>query len=378
MHEVHWIEDQADFGRAMATLATATELALDTEFLRERTYFPRLCLLQLSAGAATWLIDTIAVKDLTALATLLTRRDMRKIMHAGRQDLEVLRLATGAATAPIWDTQIASACLQARAQISYADLIETTLGIKLDKGQTRTDWSRRPLSEAQRRYAVDDVRYLGTLAAQLEQRLADKRRSDWVLEDCAALAQLPSIDSGPSEAWRRLSGLAQLPPRPRAMAKSLAAWRERVAIDLDRPRAWILTDAAIYALAARGEFDAALLRQHAGMHKPLDATRLASLTECLTDAARAPLADLAPALESRPSPEERQRLKRLAALVDQRAGELGISAEVLATRGELKSLLQGERELNLLRGWRRREIGDRLLGALNDACGAMRADAACE
>jgi ribonuclease D len=179
MAEAHWIEDQAEFRRVMAALETAPELALDTEFLRERTYFPRLCLLQLSAGDTTWLIDSIAVRDLSALAPILTRGDVRKIMHAGRQDLEVLRLATGAATMPVWDTQIASACLQARAQISYADLIDAMLGIKLDKGQTRTDWSRRPLTEAQRVYAVDDVRYLGALAAKLEQRLADQNRLDW-------------------------------------------------------------------------------------------------------------------------------------------------------------------------------------------------------
>jgi ribonuclease D len=364
MPQVHWVGDQGEFSRVVATLEKAPQLALDTEFLRERTYFPRLCLLQIAVEQETWLIDTIAIGDLAPLAPILVRGDVRKIVHAGRQDLEVLQLASGVAPTRVWDTQIASALLQPRPQVAYADLIDSMLGIKLDKGQTRTDWSRRPLSEAQRRYAVDDVRYLAPLAGELEQRLADRGRTEWALEDCAALAQLPTLEAATVDAWRRLSGIAQLAPRPRAIAKALALWRERTAIALDRPRSWVLADAAIYALAARGELDREILRQHASAHLALAAATVASLGECLAEAAQVPLVDTSPALEARPSPEDRRLQKSLGALVDRRAAALGIAPEVLATRGDLRSLVQGERDVAVLRGWRRREIGEELLAAL--------------
>jgi ribonuclease D len=280
----------------------------------------------------------------------LTARGSRKIIHAARQDLEAVYLLAKRVITPVFDTQIAAGCIGLKPQIGYAELVKTLLDVTVPKGQTRTDWSKRPLTREQLDYAADDVLYLGEVAQQLTARLRELGREQWVAEDCAVLEDQDLYEPDPAQAWARLRGIAQLAPPLRARAKAIAVWREKLARARDLPRAWILPDAAIFSIAE-------------GAAPPLNDSLAASLAVSL-DASASDILDQEPSQDARPTPQQRTIIERLGKLVDARAAELGVSAEILAPRGELKSLAMGKRESNALRGWRRETIGTRLLDSI--------------
>jgi ribonuclease D len=324
-------------------------IGLDTEFLRERTFFPKLCLLQLAAGGRIWCVDTLRIGSLDPLMAALTAA-APKVIHAARQDLEAVYLASKRVVTPVFDTQIAAGCIGLKPQIGYAELVKTLLEVTVPKGQTRTDWSKRPLTREQLDYAADDVLYLGEVSGRLRERLRQLGREHWVLEDCLALDDRQLYEPDPAQAWVRLRGLAQLAPAARARAKVAAIWREKLARGRDLPRAWILPDAAIFAVAQ-------------GSAPPLNDGLAASLQGAL-DEASPDAEDQGPPQDARPTPEQKAVIDRLGKIVDAHAAELGVSAEILAPRGELKSLAMGSRDTHALTGWRREEIGTRLLGAI--------------
>ncbi len=358
-----WIDDEPSLVELARRLQTAGRIGIDTEFLRERTFFPRLCLLQVAADREIWCVDTLALR-LEPLGPLLEAASVSKLAHAARQDLEALRYAAGRIAAPVFDTQVAAACAGLKPQIGYADLVRTLLGVSLDKAHTRTDWSKRPLSREQLSYAADDVRYLEEVAAMLEERVRALGREDWVREDCAALADPRLYESDPDSAWERLGAIARLEPGARVRAKAIAAWRERTAQQRNLPRAWILPDAAIYEVAEAAPVDAGELARLRSMPAPYSAKFAEGLLAALRDAAAAGVADLEPARLARPTDAERAAIERMARVLDSRAAELGVSAEVLATRGQIKALATGTQAIGALAGWRRAVIGERLLAVL--------------
>jgi ribonuclease D len=363
MPEAIWIDTDEGMKALGLELESQPWVGVDTEFLRERTFFPRLCLLQLAAGGRIWCVDVLRVGGLDALVPVLTAAATRKVIHAARQDLETVYLTAKRVISPLFDTQIAAACVGMKPQVGYAELVRVMLDVNLPKGQTRTDWSKRPLSREQLEYAADDVAYLGDIAARLDAELARLGRRHWVGEDCAALQDPGLYEPDPAQAWERLRGLAQLAPRPRARAKTIAMWRERSARARDLPRSWIIPDAAIFEIAHADPPTPAGLRALAPA-STLDEGAAVALFEELRAAADGGIVDNEPGQESRPTPEQRAVADRLAAIVDARAAELRVSAEVLAPRGELKALAMGRRDAHALRGWRREEIGTRLLEAL--------------
>src|SRR4051812_14026581 len=233
-----------------AELQTGALIGLDTEFLRERTYRAELCLVQLSSRSDAWCVDPLALSDLSPLAGILTAPAITKVMHASRQDVEVLFPVAGLAR-PIFDTQIAAALTGLPAQIGYGELVRRTLGTDLAKSHTRTDWSRRPLSPEQVEYALDDVRYLLPLKASLEEQLDKLNRLPWLAEELASLTDAQSFTVNPEEAWQRLKGLRGLDPGRTRLTRALAAWRERRAIDRNRPRGWILDDTVLREIVMR-------------------------------------------------------------------------------------------------------------------------------
>lgn len=356
------ITTEAELAEFGAELGAQARVALDTEFLRERTYHAQLCLVQVCAAQRAACIDPLAIGDLGPLCRLLTGRQVLKVMHASRQDLEVL-LPLARGVGPIFDTQVAAALVGFPAQVGYADLVRRLLGHELSKSHTRTDWSRRPLSAAQLDYALDDVRYLLPLAALLEERLAQLGRSAWLAEELAGLEDTSALTVEPQQAWRRLRGLAELDPARLRLAKGLAAWRERTAIAHDRPRGWILEDALLRELVLRVPRSVADLEAIAGLPAGLIRKRGAELLACV---AAAQVPDPPPPLpgRARPDPQRAALLKRLGALVQQVAGELALAPEVLATRRDLELLAAGEPEVAVLRGWRRAVLGERLLALL--------------
>jgi ribonuclease D len=353
MPDAIWIDDEAELSALARNLESQASIGVDTEFLRERTFFPKLCLLQIAAGGKVWCIDTLRVGGLDPLLPVLTSA-ARKVIHAARQDLEAVYLTTRRVMTPVFDTQIAAGCIGMKPQVGYAELVKTLLDVSIPKGQTRTDWSKRPLSREQLEYAADDVLYLGDISAHLAARLSDLKREHWVAEDCLALEDRRLYEPDPAQAWVRLRGLAQLPPAARARAKAIAVWREKLARTRDLPRSWILPDPAIFSVAQ-------------GSAPPLNDGLAASLADALADVTD--IDDQVPSQDARPTAEQKAVIERLGKIVDERAAELGISAEILAPRGEIKALAMGARagalrDSHALTGWRRAEIGTRLLDAI--------------
>jgi ribonuclease D len=354
--------DTADALTAFASgIARSDALALDTEFMREKTYRAELCLVQIASGREAACIDPLAIPDLAALVPLLTGPAV-KIMHAARQDLEVLLPAVGLVQ-PVFDTQIAAGLAGFPAQIGYAELARRLLGVELDKAHTRTDWARRPLSAEQQEYALDDVRHLPAMRASLLETLGQKGRITWLEEELAALANADALRVHPEEAWKKVKGLPTLDEARQKLAQAVAAWRERRAIDRNRPRGWILDDAALREIVLRLPRSLEALSTLAEIQESV--VRKCG-EELLALVREAGIADPPPPLprRERPEPALLNTVKRLADIASAVAGELEIGPEVLATRRELERLASGRQDVSLLRGWRADVIGKKLLSAL--------------
>jgi ribonuclease D len=356
------ISTTAELTELATRLAATPAIAVDTEFLRERTYRAELCLIQIATREEAVCVDPLVLTDLTALAQPLTTARPVKVMHACRQDLEVLYPVAGR-VGPIFDTQIAAALSGAPAQVGYADLVRRLLGCDLSKAHTRTDWSRRPLSAAQIEYALDDVRYLLPLKDLLEEQIDKLGRSEWLAQELATLASAANFAVPPEQAWLRIKGLQGVDAARARLLQDLAAWRERRAVERNRPRGWILDESVLreivlrvprtmQELAAIADLPASVIK-HCG----------ADILEHVL-AARIP--DPPPALEARvrPDPAKTALLRRLADLNQAIAAELSMSPEVLTTRRELELLADGRRDVPVLQGWRRGVVGERLLADL--------------
>jgi len=360
----------------VAARARSSEaIGLDTEFLRERTYRAEFCLLQLTTPAGPVCIDPLALPDLGPLVAMLAAGAPSaagvapapasalsptplKVLHAARQDLEVLFPLVGP-VGPVFDTQVAAALAGHPAQIGYAELVRRILGQELPKTHTRTDWSRRPLSPEQIEYALDDVRFLLPLRDSLLERLERLGRRAWLDEELRTLTDLTGAQPDPERAWLRLKGLQGLDPGRTALARALAAWRERRAIAKNRPRGWILDDVALREIVNRVPRSRAAL---AAIPEMQEGIVRHSGDELLAMVEMAAIPDPAPPLprRERPDPAFTALVRRLAEAVQQVAGELGIAAEILATRRDLELLARGQPVPALESGWRRETIGERL------------------
>ncbi|MEQ1439501.1 ribonuclease D [Fontimonas sp. SYSU GA230001] len=358
------IRDPESLARAIETWSASPVLAVDTEFVRVDTYYPKLCLIQVRSETATALIDTIALTDLGPALDALYAGAHLKLFHAAGQDLEILVRLRGACPQPLFDTQIAATLLGLGEQIGYAGLIEKRLGVTLDKSLSRTDWSRRPLTAAELAYAAADVEHLAEIFPALQAELAQRGRLSWLAEDCARLCDPAAYVTRPQDAWQRLRGLARLDAREQTVAVALATWRETVAQQRDRPRKWILDDEPLYRLAQRRP-------QTAGELAALDvlpAKTLARHGEALLAVIRD--AQAAPArLYARDDELDgagKARLKTLQSAVQDAAGRLGVPASFLAPRAELLRLVRegGDAHVTVLSGWRREVCGHRLLDLL--------------
>jgi ribonuclease D len=353
----------------LQSLATQSVIGIDTEFLRERTYYAQLCLLQLSGADDAFCVDMIALETAHALddATLAPLRQLMneprvcKVMHAARQDLEVLAPTCGSVS-NVFDTQLAAALAGFAPQIGYAALVETLLQVKLHKSQTRTDWSRRPLSAAQIDYALDDVRHLLPVRELLLERLRTLGRLAWFDEDALAAAAEP-LQVDPQQAWLRVKGLTDLDEPRLRLARSLGLWREQRAIRSNRPRGWVLPDASLREIVMRVPRNAGELGTVAeltdGMLKHSGTDLLQLVANAQVPEPPAPL----PRRE-RPGPEFTDCVRKLSAAAKDCADRLQIAPEVLAPRRELERIAGGARSGGAFAGWRGDVIGPALRAAL--------------
>ncbi len=357
------VDQPGTVARAVAAAADAPLIALDTEFVRTTQFAPRLCLVQFAAGAEIFCIDELAGLELAPLWDVLLADGLR-ILHAAKQDLEVIYLRYGRLPARIFDTQIAAALTGHPAQVGYAGLVQALLGIEVDKTHTRADWSLRPLAPALVAYGASDVLHLPEVYSRLRDRLEALGRYAWVEEDSARLIDPALYAVAPELAWRRLGVIPQLPVPAQLRARRLARLREELAIRSDRPRQWILTDRALLDIAMKAPADAVALAACDDV-APGFARRQAGRVLAEIEAAAAEFAagtDLVQ--EPRAEAIDPALLKRLSRVTEACGRELGIAPELLATRRDLTAMVRGEDGARPLQGWRRDVIGVRLEDAL--------------
>ena len=351
------IEDSAAFDAWLVNMAGVDLFALDTEFHRERTYFPKLALIQIAWGDPVQivLLDPLAV-DLAPLGQLFGD-GVEVVMHAAAQDLEVLELACGCVPATVFDTQLAAGFLGLGLP-SLSELHERELGTALPKGDRLTDWLRRPLGDDQLRYAAADVSDLLEIHGRLTERLDGLGRLEWAAAECEQLRRRVHASRDPEEAWSRLREVRQLRGRSLAVAKEVAAWRERRAAKVDLPSRFVLPDLAVAGVSQRAPQTEEDLRKVRGIEdRFVRGESGAELLEAVRRGLSAPEPTGTPPPRAEVPKELRAAVSLLTAWVAQRARDLGIDASLLATRSDLEDLLRGDSDARLATGWRGDLVG---------------------
>ncbi len=361
------IDDQTALRDLCHRLGEKPWIAIDTEFLREKTYHPKLCLIQVASDEEIACIDLLAIDELDSLIDLLTDADVIKVFHSASQDMEALLYSFGTTPKPIFDTQIAAGLLGQGDQIGYAALVEKLLDVKLPKSQTRTDWSRRPLSPDQLRYAADDVHYLRQIYLLQREALTQLGRLDWALADARTLEDPEKYRPQPSAVLRRVKGQHQLPLRQRAIIRELALWREQQAIDRNLPRKWVLSDHALLELA---QHPPANLEQL----KAIDAIptktasrhghRLLEIVENVLAMDDAEVARLVP--QKKLTPEEIRQVKAVQKCLAEIGEKENLNPSILASRKEIEHLVQLDDDIPLMQGWRYDVAGEAVAKLLAD------------
>ncbi len=341
-------------------------LAIDTEFLREKTYYPKLCLLQLSADDKVAVVDPFSIVTFDPLKPLFEDEATVKLFHAGGQDLEIIYHEMGILPKPIFDTQIAAALLGHTQQIGLASLIHAELGVQLKKIDSFTDWSQRPLSDSQLQYAAEDVIYLPQLYDKMVAKLKEKGRLEWLANDFEELSDPAHYAVDERERYKRLKRVTSLSRRQLAAAREVASWRELTAQKRNLPRKWVLTDEQIVEACKREPRSLNDLYMVRGVREKLPVKDARAVLSLMVSALDSP-PDAWPEPD-KPSKSERNvdfQLDLMMALVRLRSKESGIAIPTLAAHDDMVKLARGYREnVELLRGWRKAIVGDELVELL--------------
>ena len=334
-------------------------LAVDTEFIRERTYYPRLCLIQVANDREAAAIDPLALDNLSPLKELLLDPAIEKVFHAARQDQEIFLNEWGALPRPVFDTQPAAALLGHGDQVGYGKLIQQVLKVELAKDHSRTDWSRRPLDKAQLRYALDDVIFLGQAYLKMKQALEKQGRLAWLKPEFDALTAEATYALNPMDMWKKVKGRQHLKGVKLAVLQALAAWREEQALARNLPRRWILKDDVLLEIARRAPANARDLEKIRGVDGNFIKHNAGDIIQRVQEALALPR-DQWPQdrfRANRPTPEQEAVLDMLSAALRLIALEAGLSPQAIASRKDLAALLNGEEKAALLQGWRKQLAG---------------------
>ena len=359
-----YIDNEQALSAFCQSLADADVLAVDTEFIREKSYYAKLCLIQIATDTQVACIDPITIKNIDPLLDILYDKGKLKLMHAARQDLEIFYFQRGSLPCPIFDTQIAATVLGHGDQIGYSTLIETFSGIKLDKAHARTDWQQRPLQTAQLQYAADDVRYLIQAYPLIHDELVKLGRLDWLDEDFHTLCQPALYEVDENRLWQRVSGHQRIKGKQLAMLQQLAIWREQQAKQHDRPRKWIMSDDLLIALVKQCPASPAELNNIRGMPPRLIEQHTDTLLALLAKGANTPREDWPKINVLRTTAEQDALCDTLMGLLRHKANENKISPVALGTRKEIEKIILGERDTPLLHGWRKELAGQAILEML--------------
>jgi ribonuclease D len=351
-----YVSTESQLEDVIAALGDQSAYALDTEFHREKTYFPKLALVQLAWGDDLVIVDPLAV-DLSPFKSVLESASTA-VIHAADQDLEVLLLACGALPTVLFDTQIAAGFV-GMSTPSLATLYERFLGVRVGKGDRLTDWLQRPLTDDQLNYAATDVVHLLEIHAMLTEDLLSRGRLQWALDECENQRLRSRGQRDPQEAYRRIKEARQLRGKARSVAQSVAGWRERRAAELDIPVRYVISDIAVLGIAQRPPRSRRDLEKIRGFDRGLRDDVVVQLLDVVGRALDAP--DPAPTevVVSIPLDRDlRPAVALISAWVSQMARDLEIDSTLLATRGDLEALLGEAPDARLREGWRTQLVGD--------------------
>lgn len=367
--DIHWITDNAGLAQHCAAWRALDYIALDTEFVRVDTFYPKTGLLQVAASGQVFLIDPLPIDDWKPLTELLQDSRVIKVLHACGEDLEVLQRLTGSLPAPLFDTQLAAAYLGLGFSMGYSRLVQAVLDIELPKGETRSDWLQRPLSELQVKYAAEDALHLAQVYEVLNARLSDEKRA-WVLEDGAELLLNQQREIDPALLYRDAKLGWKLSRQQLAVLRVLYRWREQQARERDVPRNRIIREHSLWPLARTQPSDLVSLGRIEEMHPRTLRHDGETILQLIRDAAATPPAEWPEPLPEPLPLESAALLKRLRAVGQREAEALGISPEIVLRKKVLEALLKsgypnGPYQLpDSLRGWRRERMGQALLDSL--------------
>ncbi|MBB4615931.1 ribonuclease D [Sphingomonas abaci] len=362
MHIHPLITDSATLANLCTRLAQADFITVDTEFMRESTYWPELCLIQVADTQEAAAIDPLAPGlDLTPLLDLLVdNQDVLKVFHAGGQDIEIIYNLTGKTPHPLFDTQVAAMALGQGEQIGYSNLVDSWLGVSIDKGARFTDWSRRPLDARQIEYAIGDVTYLSTIFPKMLERLRRTGRGAWLDQEMERLADPANYANDPDLAWKRVR-ISGRKPEVLGRLKALARWRELEARSKDLPRGRIVKDETLGDLAGnppRKQADLAKVRGLSATWAQNDIG--ARLMQALAEATPLSADELPPKDDKKPGLGKDGALVAdlLKLLLKIRARDIDVASRLLARSEELEALASGVRDgLPMLQGWRYDQFG---------------------
>jgi ribonuclease D len=359
---MHTITTTSELADACARLASHRFVTVDTEFLRETTYYPLLCVAQLACSDESIVVDALASGlDLKPLFELMANENVLKVFHAARQDVEICWHMAGLIPKPIFDTQVAAMVLGYGDSISYEQLVQRITGDQLDKSSRFTDWSRRPLSDAQIAYAASDVTHLRDVFLALDSDLHRRGRAEWVGEEMEILTSPDTYRAEPDHAWKRLKTRVRK-PKDLAVLIEVAAWREREAQARDVPRGRVLKDDTLADIATQAPTSLERLGQLRSLPKGFERSRWG---QDVVDAVKRGLerdSKTLPALERQRSNGSGAIVELLKVLLRMTSEQNAVAAKVIATVDDLEAIAANDKaDVPALHGWRREMFGDKAL-----------------
>jgi len=355
---VQFIDTEADLIDFCQRIADSDWMTVDTEFLREKTYYAQLCLIQVATVDEIACIDPLTIDNLSPILDLIYNPEITVVFHAARQDLELFYTLRGNLPTALFDSQLAATVLGYGDQIGYGNLVKQCLDVELDKAHSRTDWSKRPLDAGQIDYAADDVRYLRDIYQILLKELNDKQRLHWLDDDFNNLTNIDTYAPDPENIWKKIKGAGRLKGVQLAILQKLADWREQRAIKTNRPRRWILKDEVMIDLAKLAPDSTQKFSMIRGLESGTIDRHGKALLEQITLAKAMPR-DSWPTLKKplKLSTQQDATVDALMALMRKYCDEQSIAPAAVASRKELERIVAGDKSVSLLQGWRNEIVG---------------------
>ncbi len=365
MSKIHFVDTPEKLEQFASSIRAASWLALDTEFLREKTYRPELCLLQIATPDLVACIDPLALESIDPVLDILYKPDIIKVLHAAGQDLEIFYWLRGEVPVNLFDTQVAAPLLGHQEQIGYANLVNEVLGVSLSKSHSRADWTRRPLPSQQAQYAADDVIYLARMYPIMRDKLQQLNRLHWLDSEWDNMTNPDLYEKPLEDIWKRLRGADKLKGGRLAVAQQLARWREVTARERNLPRSWLLKDDILLDIAKQIPLSTAELKHIRGLNDGMIKHHGAAIIEQIKESKDA---TPSPADQTKRkvklTPDQDATLDILTAIAKLHARDLEINPSILAPRKSIEALIKGETDTAVMQGWRGQLIGPALQAVL--------------